>query len=466
MGATQSRQHQRVEYHAYLELKALGSTAPIFGQSINVSQGGIFVAASDLIRVGAELSFRLPLLPEDEPLRGRVAWVRSRAAGRSKPRGMGISFVDLTTVGERQLRHFIDHNTYREELAGPSVDTARGTSSAVTPLAASAHEVEAADAAEREREFTEGGVTDPEDAFPLVIERAQAEVIWPAGAKPVEYRPQHALADRLEVSGEIIGSKRLARPGHEEPTVEVEYADGKTQRTPHPRYRPRWSWQQKSAVVGAALGGAAVTCLAFLLIGSPNSAPEPVVDNWLANATPQFSADAGAPQTPASAGPTQRAPDAGEALVPVKSDKPPAQPRSARSSIAVATPTDPTGSGDLPAEQPNAQRQRVTPTPGLTLGFGRSDLEVRLRLGRVQPFELYPLAHPRGIGVRMPHGTTPVAVGSYLVRRSGIGSVLVRKGPRGVRLLTFFRFGKLPVARARVVDKELVLTLRYAPPAP
>jgi uncharacterized protein (TIGR02266 family) len=67
------------------------------GLSLNISEGGLFVATHVEYKVGTRLEIRL-LLPEDEEptaIMTEVRWVRPHNADADGSPGMGLRFVDV-----------------------------------------------------------------------------------------------------------------------------------------------------------------------------------------------------------------------------------------------------------------------------------------------------------------------------------------------------------------------------------
>jgi hypothetical protein len=83
------RRHRRVDYQADVRLVPTQGDA-IFGQALNLSTMGMYVAADSLCEVGTIVYCDVPVADRWMRLRGRIAWLRT-----SHELGMGIEFIDL-----------------------------------------------------------------------------------------------------------------------------------------------------------------------------------------------------------------------------------------------------------------------------------------------------------------------------------------------------------------------------------
>lgn len=98
--------------------------------SMNVSRGGMFVGASDLLDVGSEIMCNLPMHRDREAmqLRARVAWQRPAClADDLHPQGMGIEFLDLSDTECDELIDIVgdleeESHPVRMSLAGLGTD--------------------------------------------------------------------------------------------------------------------------------------------------------------------------------------------------------------------------------------------------------------------------------------------------------------------------------------------------------
>jgi uncharacterized protein (TIGR02266 family) len=95
----------RVDLETNVCIRCRGSEA--WGRSLNVSRGGIFVAADHIIPRESEVEIEF-LLPEAKaPLSStaRVVWGRERST--HGPAGMGMQFVALDRTSSREIESFV-----------------------------------------------------------------------------------------------------------------------------------------------------------------------------------------------------------------------------------------------------------------------------------------------------------------------------------------------------------------------
>lgn len=80
------------------------------GLTMNMSEGGLFVATHAAVPVGTSLMVSLTLPGEEEPLlvRGEVRWTRPYNPRSDAWPGLGIQFVDLDDAALAKVRWFVD----------------------------------------------------------------------------------------------------------------------------------------------------------------------------------------------------------------------------------------------------------------------------------------------------------------------------------------------------------------------
>ncbi len=80
------------------------------GFTSNISEGGIFVATSQICNLGTELDFTFTLEPDPNPItiRGIVRWIRedNQFTVGLNP-GMGVQFLDLDEASQERVNAFI-----------------------------------------------------------------------------------------------------------------------------------------------------------------------------------------------------------------------------------------------------------------------------------------------------------------------------------------------------------------------
>ncbi len=84
--------------------------------SVNISQGGVFVATQDVIPVGTPLALRVQLPQQKDSLscKGRVAWLNHPETGKKPqlPTGMGIEFSNLIAEQQAMVHRYLARKTY------------------------------------------------------------------------------------------------------------------------------------------------------------------------------------------------------------------------------------------------------------------------------------------------------------------------------------------------------------------
>jgi serine/threonine protein kinase len=99
-------------------------------QSINVSEGGVFVAGSMLCALGTELDLgmSLPAEPADVEINGRarVVWINKHTGPGSVPHlpvGMGLQFLALSPQAREALTDYLRQRAATRESAADEVET-------------------------------------------------------------------------------------------------------------------------------------------------------------------------------------------------------------------------------------------------------------------------------------------------------------------------------------------------------
>lgn len=75
----------------------------------NISVKGVFISCIRPFEKGdiIELKFQLPNMDSPIKVKGQVVWSRSEPEGKSKIRGMGIRFLNLTPWDEEAIKNFM-----------------------------------------------------------------------------------------------------------------------------------------------------------------------------------------------------------------------------------------------------------------------------------------------------------------------------------------------------------------------
>jgi uncharacterized protein (TIGR02266 family) len=112
-GRPDSRQHQRVDYEASIDVESDDSFFTGFVR--NISNGGLFVAIGHAPQVGSKVvvRFQIPTFPEPLVAEAVVRWVRPfRAESPDVMPGMGVEFLALPPEAVKAIDAFIQkHET-------------------------------------------------------------------------------------------------------------------------------------------------------------------------------------------------------------------------------------------------------------------------------------------------------------------------------------------------------------------
>jgi uncharacterized protein (TIGR02266 family) len=86
------------------------------GLTMNMSDGGLFVATHNLVKVGTQLVLNmvLPFEPEPIVLLSQVRWTRPYSGQDDVPPGLGLQFVNPDAAALAKIKRFVA--TVREPL--------------------------------------------------------------------------------------------------------------------------------------------------------------------------------------------------------------------------------------------------------------------------------------------------------------------------------------------------------------
>jgi uncharacterized protein (TIGR02266 family) len=86
------------------------------GFSLNLSEGGVFVATHNLVPVGSTVVLHMILPFDDVPVvtMAEVRWYRDYSEESDGPPGMGLKFVDIDPSSLEVVKRFV--STVREPL--------------------------------------------------------------------------------------------------------------------------------------------------------------------------------------------------------------------------------------------------------------------------------------------------------------------------------------------------------------
>jgi len=101
------RVHERLPTHLHVEMVAEDGSTKTTGPSMNLSEGGIFLATASLLEVGTQLQLYLGSAERTVELQGVIAWTRSEATEEGPP-GMGVRFTEMDNAQRSQIEHILD----------------------------------------------------------------------------------------------------------------------------------------------------------------------------------------------------------------------------------------------------------------------------------------------------------------------------------------------------------------------
>jgi uncharacterized protein (TIGR02266 family) len=102
----QKRRHPRAT--AYLCIDLCSQDAMWTGLTMNISEGGVFVATHEILPVGSMVALHLEL-PRSKRIMclGDVRWSRDYTGDDDVPPGLGIGFVGLDLDSAAAIRDFV-----------------------------------------------------------------------------------------------------------------------------------------------------------------------------------------------------------------------------------------------------------------------------------------------------------------------------------------------------------------------
>jgi uncharacterized protein (TIGR02266 family) len=107
------RVHERLPTHLHVEMISEDGTSKTAGPSMNLSEGGIFLATTSLLEVGTQLQLYLASSERTVEVQGVVAWTRSEGTDEGPP-GMGVRFTEMENSQRSHIEQILD--TKRAEL--------------------------------------------------------------------------------------------------------------------------------------------------------------------------------------------------------------------------------------------------------------------------------------------------------------------------------------------------------------
>lgn len=108
---SQIEERARLSPRAGVELEVGVSTEHNFwsGLTLNVSEGGVFIATHHDVPLGTVLSLSISLPDGEEPIvaLGEVRWRRPWGGDPDVPPGLGVKFVDVGDAALTRMRCFV-----------------------------------------------------------------------------------------------------------------------------------------------------------------------------------------------------------------------------------------------------------------------------------------------------------------------------------------------------------------------
>lgn len=105
----EGRQHPRLDLEIEVDINSEHNFYTGFTR--NISEGGLFVATSQILPIGEVMEFMFKLHPDPQPIKvkGIVRWVRElNQFTDDMPCGMGVQFVGLDQPTQARVNRFIE----------------------------------------------------------------------------------------------------------------------------------------------------------------------------------------------------------------------------------------------------------------------------------------------------------------------------------------------------------------------
>lgn len=111
-----TQERRSVRANAYLCIDLCSEHNFWTGLTMNISEGGVFVATHEILPTGSlvGLHLELPRAPHRIMTLGEVRWSRAYTGNDDVPPGLGIQFVGLDEASALAIRKFV--TTIREPL--------------------------------------------------------------------------------------------------------------------------------------------------------------------------------------------------------------------------------------------------------------------------------------------------------------------------------------------------------------
>ena len=108
-GGTARRIFERLPAHIEVHVNSSSDHNFYTGFTQNISEGGLFIATSNISPLGTQLEFTFTLHPDPESItvRGVVRWIRESHDFTEMPPGMGVMFHDVNPIAKARMDDFI-----------------------------------------------------------------------------------------------------------------------------------------------------------------------------------------------------------------------------------------------------------------------------------------------------------------------------------------------------------------------
>lgn len=107
--AAARRRHERLPTALEVHVNSTSEHNFYTGFTQNISEGGLFVATSNIQPIGSQLTFKFTLHPDPDEItvEGTVRWVREHSQFNESPAGMGVMFSAIDPLARARINDFI-----------------------------------------------------------------------------------------------------------------------------------------------------------------------------------------------------------------------------------------------------------------------------------------------------------------------------------------------------------------------
>jgi hypothetical protein len=112
LGMLRAKVRLDVRIMARLSVRLDGTVAQRLCQTRDLSRNGMFVITGERFPLGSPVGFTLELARTGDTVRGEALIVRQVEATKTRPEGLGLSFLSFAGDGESRLRAFLEHERH------------------------------------------------------------------------------------------------------------------------------------------------------------------------------------------------------------------------------------------------------------------------------------------------------------------------------------------------------------------